>query len=48
MNLNGHTHAYNTHCILTDFCPVYFELFTWSSVTKTFDILPEIDIEYQI
>jgi hypothetical protein len=38
----------STLLVLIDFCPVWSELFTWSSVTKTFDILPEIIIEYQI
>ena len=37
-----------TLLVLIDFCPVQSELFTWSSVTKTFDILPEIIMEYQI
>ena len=39
------------HCtllVLIDFCPVQSELPTWSSVTKTFVILPENIIEYQI
>jgi hypothetical protein len=27
---------------------VYSELFTWSSVPKTFAILPEMIMEYQI
>ena len=34
--------------VLIDFCPVLGELSTWTSVSKTFDILPEISIEYQI
>ena len=33
---------------LIDFCPVKSELLTWNSVTKTFDILLEIIIEYEI
>ena len=37
-----------TLLILIEFCPVLSKLFTWGSVTKTFDILPEIIIEYQI
>ena len=39
------------HCtllVLIDFCLVQSKLFTWSFVTKTFDILPENIIEYQI
>ena len=42
------SHLQCTLLVLIDFCPVFSELFTWSSVTKTFDILPEIIIEYQI
>ena len=38
----------NTLLVLIDFCPVLGELLAWSSVTKTFDFLPEISIEYQI
>ena len=34
--------------VLIGFCPVYSELFTWSFLTKTFAILPENIIEYQI
>ena len=37
-----------TLLVLIDFCPVQRELFTWNSVTKTFAILPENIIEYQI
>ena len=40
-----------THCtlsVLIDFCPVQSELLTWSFVPKTFNILPEIIMEYQI
>ena len=37
-----------TLLVLIDFCPVLSELFTWSSVTKTFAILPANIIEYQI
>ena len=39
----GKTAAATVHCtllVLIDFCPVYGELFTWSSVDKTFAILP--------
>ena len=39
---------YSTLLVLIDFSPVQSKLFTWSPVTKTFDILPEIIIEYQI
>ena len=37
-----------TLLVLIDFCPVWRKFFTWSSVTKTFDNLSEIIIEYQI
>ena len=37
-----------TLLVLICFCPVYSELLAWTSVTKTFAILPEIIIEYQI
>ena len=36
------------HTVSFDFCPVNSDLFTWSSVTKTFAILPANIIEYQI
>ena len=38
----------NALFVLIDFCPVYNEFFTWSSVTKFFDILLEVIIENQI
>ena len=38
----------STLLVLIDFCPFQSKLFTWSSVTKFFDILPEFIIEYQI
>ena len=38
----------STLLVLIDFCPVQSELFTWSSVTKTFAILQANIIEYQI
>ena len=37
-----------TLLVLIDFCPVQGELITWSSVTKTLDILSEMIMEYQI
>ena len=37
-----------TLLVFIDFCPVQGELLIWSYVTKTFDILPDIIIEYQI
>ena len=47
-----HTITYQfPHCtllVLIDFCPVQGELLTWSWRTKTFNILSEIIIEYQI
>ena len=42
------TPRYCTLLILIDFCPVYCELFTWSSVTETYAILPAYILEYQI
>ena len=42
------TVAQCTLLVFIDFCPVQGELLTWTSVTKTLDILPEIIIEYQI
>ena len=58
VGLGGHIIGINIHdcqtsiectlLVLIDFCPVLGELLTQSSVSKTFDTLPEIIIEYQI
>ena len=37
-----------TLLVLIDFCPVQGESLTWCSITKNFDILSEMIIEYQI
>ena len=37
-----------TLLVFIDFCPVYSEFLNWSFVVKTFDILSEMIMEYQI
>jgi hypothetical protein len=37
-----------TLLVLINFCPVYGDLLTWSSVAKTLDVLSEMTMEYQI